>query len=218
MLMLLLLLLLLLLMVRMLLVLRLLLRLLRLWSLLLLLWSRGWLLLRLRSLLLRRLGCRRLLLRIRLLLRRIAPLGRWNLLGLRRGALSLMHILRLRGSSLLRRLLTRLACIACLVRLLRLLRLGLCLCLCLLHGKKLVLLEIRLPMGHLLLEMHLHVDGAHVGIIRLHGGYLSSTQALGAIWQRNREATMLLLVLLLVLLVLEDQLALPEVLLLLKLL
>lgn len=77
-----------------------------------------------------------------------------------------MHILRLCCSSLLRSLL---ASIVCLVHLLRLLcLLYLLSLLSLLHGEQLLLLEIlRLPMGHLLLKMHLHTDGPHVGI-RLH--------------------------------------------------
>lgn len=62
----------------------------------------------------------------------------------------------------------------CLLRLLRLLRL--------LDREDLLLLHVlRLSMGYTLLEVHLHSYWSHVGV-SLHGGQMSRTHSLGAIW------------------------------------
>lgn len=107
-------------------------------------------------------------------LRCTAP-WRWAMLRLGSAALRFVHVRRLRRCPL-RCMLARLSVI-CLLRLLSLMRL----LLRLLNGEELLLLEgLRLAMGHLLLHVHSHVNGAHSGVC-LHRSHLSGTNVLGTI-------------------------------------
>lgn len=122
----------------------------------------------------------RRLLHVRMLLRRRVAALR----GLRTWLRLWSHTLgRLRRGSLLWCLLSRVSCSICLVSLLGLLSLlslllRLLLCLSLLHSNELLLLQIlRLSMGHLLLQVHLHVHGSHIRV-GLHRSDLGGIQRL----------------------------------------
>lgn len=97
----------------------------------------------------------------------------WTMLRLRGPNLSLVHVGRLRGTTL-RSMLAGLS-VVCLGLLRLLLRL------CLLESEHLLLLEVlRLAVGYLTLKVH-QVDRSHSGV-GLHLSQLGSIQTLGSIW------------------------------------